>query len=68
MLGIVLGSAMVFMNGQIDLDEQGYIKLTSHNTATNAEGVFADLHYRQAIVAAASGCRAAIDVKHYISQ
>ena len=73
MLGIVLGSAMVFLNGQIDLDEQGYIKLTSHNTTTNVEGVFAagdvaDLHYRQAIVAAAAGCRAAIDVKHYISQ
>ncbi|MBQ6079353.1 MAG: hypothetical protein IJK93_03645 [Muribaculaceae bacterium] len=47
--------------------------MTSHNTATNVEGIFAagdvaDLHYRQAIIAAAAGYRAAIDVKHYISQ
>ena len=61
-----------FLGGQIDLDEQGYIKLTGHNTATNVEGVFAagdvaDPHYRQAIVAAAGGCRAAIDVKQYLS-
>ena len=61
-----------FLGGQIDLDDQGYIKLTGHNTATNVEGVFAagdvaDPHYRQAIVAAAGGCRAAIDVKEYLS-
>ena len=61
-----------FLGGQVDLDEQGYIKLTGHNTATNVEGVFAagdvaDPHYRQAIVAAAGGCRAAIDVKQYLS-
>ena len=61
-----------FLGGQVDLDEQGYIRLTGHNTATNVEGVFAagdvaDPHYRQAIVAAAGGCRAAIDVKQYLS-
>ena len=61
-----------FLGGQIDLDEQGYIKLTGHNTATNVDGVFAagdvaDPHYRQAIAAAAAGCRAAIDVKQYLS-
>ena len=61
-----------FLGGQVDLDEQGYIKLTGHTTATNVEGVFAagdvaDPHYRQAIVAAAGGCRAAIDVKQYLS-
>ncbi len=61
-----------FLGGQVDLDEQGYIKLTGHNTATSVEGVFAagdvaDPHYRQAIVAAAGGCRAAIDVKQYLS-
>ena len=61
-----------FLGGQIDLDEQGYIKLAGHNTATNVEGVFAagdvaDPHYRQAIAAAAAGCRAAIDVKQYLS-
>ena len=62
-----------FLGGQIDLDEQGYIKLKGHNTATNVEGVFAagdvaDPHYRQAIAAAAAGCRAAIDVKQYLSR
>ena len=62
-----------FLGGQIDLDEQGYIKLTGHNTATNVEGVFAagdvaDPHYRQAIAAAAAGCKAAIDVKQYLSR
>ena len=61
-----------FLGGQVDLDEQGYIKLTGHNTATSVKGVFAagdvaDPHYRQAIVAAAGGCRAAIDVKQYLS-
>jgi thioredoxin reductase (NADPH) len=61
-----------FLGGQVDLDEQGYIKLTGHNTATNVEGVFAagdvaDPHYRQAIVAAAGGCRAAIDVKQFLT-
>ena len=61
-----------FLGGQVELDEQGYIKLTGHNTATNVEGVFAagdvaDPHYRQAIVAAAGGCRAAIDVKEYLN-
>ena len=61
-----------FLGGQVDLDEQGYIRLTGHNTATNVEGVFAagdvaDPHYRQAIVAAAGGCRAAIDVKEFLS-
>ena len=60
-----------FLGGQIDLDEQGYIKLKGHNTATNVEGVFAagdvaDPHYRQAIAAAAAGCRSAIDVKQYL--
>ena len=62
-----------FLGGQVDLDEQGYIRLTGHNTATNVEGVFAagdvaDPHYRQAIAAAAAGCRAAIDVKQYLSR
>jgi len=59
-------------NGQIDLDEQGYIALKNH-TQTNVEGVFAagDVHdhrYRQAITAAAFGCRAAIDVDKYLSE
>lgn len=57
--------------GQIDLDEQGYIKVQSPSTQTSVAGVFAagdvcDPHYQQAIVAAASGAKAAIDAKAFL--
>lgn len=57
--------------GQIDLDEQGYIKVDAPSTRTNVEGVFAagdvaDPTYRQAISAAGTGCRAAIDLERFI--
>ena len=57
----------------IDTDEAGYIKTQLPSTRTNIEGVFAagdvvDPHYRQAITAAASGCKAAIDVEKFLSQ
>jgi thioredoxin reductase (NADPH) len=56
--------------GQIDLDEQGYVK-TKHRTMTNIEGVFAagdvvDHYYRQAVTAAGMGCMAAMDVEKYL--
>lgn len=59
------------VKGQIDLDEQGYIKVQSPSAATNIPGVFAagdvcDPHYRQAIVAAGKGCIAAIDVERFL--
>lgn len=56
----------------IALDEQGFIKVEGQNQATNVEGVFAagdvcDPYYRQAIVAAGSGAKAALDAQAYLS-
>lgn len=55
----------------IKLDEQGYIIVESPSTRTNVEGVFAagdcaDPTYRQAISAAGTGCRAALDAEHFL--
>lgn len=57
--------------GQIDMHENGYLKLTGTGTSTNIPGVFAagdvaDSVYRQAVTAAGSGCAAAIDVERYL--
>jgi thioredoxin reductase (NADPH) len=59
--------------GQINLDENGYIKTVSGSSQTNLPGVFAagdvqDNTYRQAITAAASGCIAAIDAEKYLTE
>jgi thioredoxin reductase (NADPH) len=57
--------------GQIDVDENGYVKVEERSTRTNRPGVFAagdlvDHTYRQAITAAGSGCQAALDAEWYL--
>lgn len=59
------------VKGHLDLDEGGYIKTVGETTATNVPGVFAagdvaDPRYQQAIVAAGSGAKAALDADEFL--
>lgn len=61
-----------FLDGQVELNEAGYIKVQNPSAATNIPGVFAagdvcDPNYRQAIVAAGKGCVAAMDVERFLN-
>jgi thioredoxin reductase (NADPH) len=59
------------VRGQVDVDDEGYVVVDGVTTRTNRPGVFAagdliDSSYRQAITAAGSGCKAALDAERYL--
>ncbi|MGW6866239.1 thioredoxin-disulfide reductase [Streptomyces sp. NPDC054901] len=58
--------------GQLDLDDEGYLKVDAPSTRTNLTGVFGagdvvDHTYRQAITAAGTGCSAALDAERFLA-
>ena len=60
------------VKGQLELSEDGFIQVDGRSSKTTIPGVFAcgdviDPTYRQAITAAASGCVAALDAEHYLT-
>jgi thioredoxin reductase (NADPH) len=62
-----------FLEGKLELDDKGYLKVKSPTTQTSVEGVFAcgdvtDPLYRQAIRAAGTGCAAALDAERFLQE
>ncbi|WP_431971447.1 thioredoxin-disulfide reductase [Nocardia sp. bgisy134] len=61
------------VRGQVELDDEGYVQVEHPTTATKIPGVYAagdlvDHTYRQAITAAGTGCRAAIDAERWLAE
>lgn len=59
------------LKGKVELDAAGFVKVQWPTTQTNVPGIFAagdvaDPHYQQAVNAAASGCRAAMDADRFL--
>ena len=74
--GLFLGIGHIpnakMFEGQLDLDDDGYIK-TTNNVFTRVSGVYAcgdvqDRRYRQAVTAAGTGCMAALEVEKYLEE